>query len=102
MALTTLIKKGLELFGVPRKENDYIFREYDLGIARTDVALGIAGSSLTIKKLTGEASIKFNDTAKDSIPLAEKEIYDIEFTEIFLTNTAQAGLILQIYVGRRT
>ena len=81
-------------------ENDYDYQEIDLGTARADVALTLSGTSLTVKDLTGTASIKFGSTAKPALPLANGEVYEIRFDEVYLTNAAQAGQELKLFIGR--
>lgn len=81
-------------------ENDYDYVEIDLGTARVDAALGLSGTSLVVKDLTGTASIRFNSVAKPLVPLAKGEVYRIKFTEIYLTNTAQAGQSLKLFIGK--
>ncbi len=82
------------------QENDYDYVEIDLGTARTDAALGLSGTSLTVKDLTGTASVRFNSTTKPLVPLAKGEVYQVRFAEVYLTNAAQDGQSLKLFVGR--
>lgn len=98
---TRLAELAALVASVPLHENDYTYQLIDLGVVRANVAMGLAGTSLTIKRLTGNASIRLNDAGNDLVPLVEGEIYELQFTEIFLTNAAQPGEELEIFVGRR-
>jgi len=88
----------------PRLANDYKIVTVDLGTARSDSALGLSGISLTIiDKGTGNFSFKFNDKGKDAITqddVADGSVFEIEFSEIYFTNTAQAGLSVKLYIAR--
>ncbi|MEW5891292.1 MAG: hypothetical protein AB1768_20180 [Pseudomonadota bacterium] len=92
------LREILETVGV--YENDYDYREYDLGTARDNAPLGLAGTSLTVKDLTGTASVRFNSNTKPLVPLAKGEVYQVAFTEVYLTNTAQAGQSLKLFIGK--
>lgn len=88
-------------------EDDYDVQSYDLSTVRSDVALGLEGTSLTVFSLDGTCSIKFNSTSKPAIPLQKLTwptmvLFDIEFSNIFLTNTSQSGKTLTIAIGKRT
>lgn len=87
-------------------EDDYDFRSYDLGFLRADVALGLSGSSLTIWILDGSCSIRFSVVTKPSIPILSviwptMLVFDRSFTDIFLSNAAQVGKTLKIYIGKK-
>jgi hypothetical protein len=87
-------------------EDDYNFKSCDLGVLRADVALDISGSSFTIWTLDGSCSIKINLNTKPAIPLTAITypamiLFDITFTNIYLTNAAQAGKTLKIYIGKK-
>jgi hypothetical protein len=96
------LREILEEQNLAVQENDYTYVEIDLGTARTDVALGLSGTSLTVKDLTTGASVsaKFNSTTKPAVPLAKGEVYQLKFTEVYLTNTAQAGYTLKLFIGK--
>lgn len=81
-------------------ENDYDYVEVDLGVARADTGTGLSGTSLTVKDLTGTVSVKFNSVAKPLVPLAKGEVYALRFTEVYLTNAAQAGQTLKLFIGK--
>lgn len=89
-----------KLEGLAPQEQDYAYQEIDLSDMRADAPLGLMGTSLSVKRLTGEASLKFNSTSGDAIPLGEKEVYQLRFSEVYLSNAAQPGLVLAIFVGR--
>lgn len=67
-----------------------------LATARTDVALGIAGSCLTIvDKGTGEwtIKIKFGDGSNvqfDSADITDGDTWEVEFVDLLFTNAVQA------------
>jgi hypothetical protein len=83
-------------------ENDYDYVEIDLGVVRADTGIGLSGTSLTVKDLTGGASVsvKFNAVAKPLVPLAKGEVYALRFGEVYLTNAAQAGATLKLFIGK--
>lgn len=83
-------------------ENDYNYVEIDLGVARADTGTGLSGTSLTVKDLTAGATVsaKFNSVAKPVIPLTKGEVYALRITEVYLTNAAQAGATLKLFVGK--
>lgn len=97
---TENLREILEKVGV--YENDYDYQEYDLGLARDNTPLGLAGTSLTVKDLTGTASVRFNANTKPLVPLAKGEVYALRITEVYLTNTAQAGQSLKLFIGKVT
>lgn len=85
-------------------EDDTDFKSYDLGAAHTNAALGISGTSLTIWKLDGTCEIKFDSTSKPAIPLYAiiwpvMVVFERVFTNVYLTNSAQAGKTLLVYIG---
>ena len=87
-------------------EDDYDFKSVDLGILHNDGALDISGSSFTIWILDGSCSIKINSTAKPAIPLEPivwptMIVFDMAFTNIYITNAIQAGKVLKIYIGKK-
>lgn len=84
-------------------------RQYDpetislaLDNARTDVAQGLTKkiNSLTILTLNGGSlSLKLNSSSNTSVPLADNlKIDGTPITEIYWTNTAQAGKTAKIYI----
>lgn len=88
-------------------DDDYDFKSYDLGDARSDTDLSLSGYPLTVFSLDGSCSIKFNSTSKPAIPLLALTypsmiMFDIQFTSVFLTNTVQAGKTLKLYIGKKT
>ena len=91
----------------------YAVIELDLSIARSDLAQG----SLTIRGSTvgvwaanilsvitldgGSLSFRLNDDDNDSIDASDNlKTEGTPFTEIYWTNTAQAGLTAKIYVAQ--
>ena len=92
-----------------KKENDYDFQTYDLNTVRASPGstLGVAGESLTIFTLSGSCSLRFDGTAKPAIPIEELTypsmiVFDRQFTNAYLTNSAQSGKSLKLYIGKRT
>lgn len=86
-------------------ESEYELPTYGLGTARDNEALDLSGSSLTIFKLSGTCSIRFDGTAHGSVPLETLDwpsmvIFDRDFTNIYLTNSAQAGTLV-LHVGKK-
>lgn len=95
--------RAVEIVG----EDDYDFGSYDLGDARTDTALNVSGYSLTVFSLDGSCSIKFNLTSKPAIPLEALTwpvmvVFELQFTNIYLTNTSQSGKAIRFYAGKKT
>lgn len=91
------------MLNVVPPENDYDVQTINLGTARSapGTALGISGTSLSVVALTGSAEIKFNSTSKPAIPLLGGEVWVLDFTEVYLINTAQPGTQLVLWVGKR-
>ena len=90
---------------VAAKENDYSFSTYGLGATRDNVDLSLSGESVTIFKLQGSCSIRLNGTAHDPIELNQLTwpsmvVFDMTFTNLYLTNTSQAGT-LTLHIGKR-
>lgn len=86
-------------------EDDYELQTYGLGTVRDNTALSLSGDSLTIFKLVGACSIRFDGTAHSSVPLDELAwpsmvVFDRMFSELYLTNSSQPGT-LTLYVGKR-
>lgn len=72
---------------------------FPLDNARTDFELYITGGYLYVLVLTGLVSIRLNEISSDSIDLFKnREIYS-PFYRIYITNAAQAGLILVLAIG---
>jgi hypothetical protein len=86
-------------------ENDYKWREIDLTAARTDEKIFDEGISLTVVRVgTGTWSIKFNSVENDSIDSAELsdgDVFELEFSKVFMTNTSQTVTNPIFYLGRR-
>lgn len=85
--------------GVLKTYNIY---EVDLGVARTNVSLGIAGDNLVVLVLTGSASIRLTDVRNDAIPLSLslRLRKPTPFSNLYITNTLQPGATLTIAIGR--
>lgn len=87
-------------------EDDYVFETYDLGDARTDTPLSLSGTSLTLWKLTGTCKLRFGSATNPQITIAAIKwpvmiTFDFTFTEIYLSNTAQGGTELQLFIGKK-
>jgi len=114
-ALPTLIDVGYYPLSLDRKarllvntlENDYSIVTLDLTVERTDVALGVSGTSLTIIRKGGAPwSFKFNSATKDAILsdwINDGTTFEIEFTDIYVTNSAAAAGTppVVLFIGRR-
>ena len=88
-------------------EDEYALETVSLGVAHTNEALGIDGQSLTVYRLDGTASIRFDGTAHSDIPLEPLEwpamvVFDRRFDNVYLTNTVQSGKVIRLYVGKTT
>lgn len=88
-------------------EDEYTLKTVSLGTAHTNEALGIEGQSLTIFRLDGTASIRFDGTAHDDIPLLPIEwpamvIFERQFNNVYLSNTIQSGKAIRLYAGQTT
>lgn len=86
-------------------EDDCELQTYGLGDVRDNEELSLSGSSLTIFKLAGTCSIRFDGTAHDSVPLETLDwpsmiIFDRAFSNIYLTNSSQAGTLI-LYTGKK-
>jgi len=86
-------------------ENDYKWREIDLTAARTNAKIFDEGISLTVVRVgTGTWSIKFNSVENDSIDSAELsdgDVFELEFSKVYMTNTSQTVTNPIFYLGRR-
>jgi len=93
------------------KIRPYVVLTIDLGTARSDKALGsitLRGQSipswlcntLTVLSLGGGSlSFKLNDSNNDSIDASDgMSITGKPFSELYLTNAAQAGVTAKIYM----
>lgn len=84
--------------------NSYRVFVLDLGTARSDVALVVFGHKLVVFRNTGNFDIKFSSVDNDPIsitPLAypQQIVFDqFEFSEVYITNAAQAGQSCTIIV----
>jgi len=88
-------------------EDEYALETISLGTAHTNSALGLDGLSLTVFRLDGTASIRFDGTAHDDIPLEPlvwpaMVVFERRFDNIYLTNTVQSGKSLRLYAGKTT
>jgi len=89
------------------KNKQYKNFPVDLGVARTDLALGlrdmgIVADALTIVSLTAGATLnyKLNNPSNDSTPAsAGLQETEFEIEEVYLTNVAQAGATAIIRVN---
>ena len=114
-SLPTLVDVGYYPLSLDRKarllvnnlENDYSIVQLDLTVARSDTPLGVSGTSLTIIKKGGAPwSFKFNSTTKDAILsdwIGDGTTFEIEFTDIYVTNSAAPSGTAPavLFVGRR-
>ncbi len=71
----------------------------DLTTARENISLPVSGEMLFVSVLTGTVSIRLNKTSNDLIALALYRKLNTVFTSLFITNTAQAGKMLELMVG---
>lgn len=78
----------------------------DLTVARTDVALTLAGRTLAVLALDGTASIRLRNAGGDLPVAAPMDIFpadkwEYDFTDVILTHIAQPGKWLTLYAGWR-
>jgi len=84
--------------------SDYDVKTLDLSTANTDYALNLSGVGLTIIS-SGQLSFKFNNTSKPSIPFNGSQAvivsYDMIFTNVYVTNSAQSGVSATFIAWKR-
>jgi len=87
--------------------NNALIKEVDLSSANSDTSLGISGSGFGIKYFDGNFTLKIQTTGGTILILDSRYIYindyfKIDFSDILITNTAQAGKKLIIYYDWRS
>ena len=87
--------------------SNYSRLNFDLGSLRTDADISATlrlsetqqALGFTVIILTGVATVKLNSASADAIQLSAGLVLDnFRYSKIFLTNTAQAGLDLDLFV----
>ncbi|RLJ08596.1 MAG: hypothetical protein DRP12_00075 [Candidatus Aenigmatarchaeota archaeon] len=83
----------------------YDFVTLRLDTERTNKSLKISGKSLTVFRLTGSASIRFNSTTSPAIPLSPLTwpsmiVFEMDFEDVLVTNSAQPGKVMQLFIER--
>ena len=85
------------------RQYDYDVISLDLGTARSDVAQGLTKKINTLTVITldgGSLSVKLNSSSNESITLSDGfKIEGIPLTELYWTNTAQAGKTAEIFTA---
>ncbi len=87
---------------VDRKFENYKVFEINLATARIDDKLPLAGDFLYVESVSSEsatATVKLNKNRNDAITLKHHRKIETVFTELHITNTAQAGETMTIVVG---
>jgi hypothetical protein len=86
----------------PAHENlNYQVIQIDLAVARANELYELPGwfDFLGVGKLTGAASIRINEPAKDLIDLAYQKTMKMPIRRFYITNIAQAGCELTLNLG---
>lgn len=81
----------------------YIIRKYGLETARNNEKISgfpAEGNILIPITLDGTAQIRFETPTAHSFELSEYQPLKLKFTELHLTNTAQAGKTLKLLIGK--
>lgn len=84
--------------------NKYKVITLDLGMARDNVALVVFGHKLVVFRATGTFDIRFSRIENDPIRItaltypSQIVFDDLEFNEVYITNTAQTGQIAELIV----
>ncbi len=72
---------------------------FDLAIARTNELFWCVGDFIGVETITGSCTIKINEVKRDTINLQKvKKVYT-PFYRFYMTNSAQAGKTLTLYIG---
>lgn len=98
-----LLDELMKALQEPEPLDWYDIRNYELSEARNDFRIDDfpdEGDILLVISCTGNASIKLNSRNVDSFDLTEYRRIKHSYTEIYLTNTAQAGARLKLLFGR--
>jgi len=85
--------------------NTYQIVPVDLGVARSNVALGINGVGLAFLRKEGNFSMRFNKSDADEInqdDVVTGSMIRMEFSEIYVTNATQTGKALVLWIDKRT
>jgi len=82
------------------KYKPYEIITLDLGVARTDEEIEIAGNYINVLGSEGTLQIKLNNPTHDAISLPDVREIKAEFNKIYITNTAQAGKTATLLVGK--
>ncbi|MBA7683796.1 hypothetical protein ES703_92181 [subsurface metagenome] len=71
----------------------------DLGIARTNELFWCVGDFIGVETITGSCTIRINEVGRDTINLQKVKKTYTPFYRFYMTNTAQAGKTLTLYIG---
>jgi len=80
---------------------NYHIHALDLATARTDFAIETSGNFFQIMQLSdkGQLSVSFNKRGGSRITFDGEQHIFIPFYRFFVTNTAQAGKTVQLFIG---
>jgi len=73
--------------------------DLDLGTARSNVEVQIGGTGLTLVGATGQVYVRLNEPQNPIIDMNKAFSVTGQFYRIFITNTAQAGLVATLLVN---
>jgi len=82
--------------------DNYVRRRINLDNARLDELLTIAGEYIYVEEVSSSsaaASLKLNRNTNDSIDLIAGVTVETIFTDLYITNTAQAGEWIDLLIG---
>lgn len=100
-AITNVFRKKDLIEAVENREiRPYNIIEINLGTARTNAEFNFKGDTVSVVKIEGDATIRFNEKDCDAFDLLYIQRIEMPFYRFFITNTAQSGKSLILNVGR--
>lgn len=72
---------------------------FDLSVARDQKEFPLKGDAVLVPTIEGEAHMQLNNEDNDLIDLRQVRKFESPFIRFYLSNPAQAGKSLEIYVG---
>lgn len=81
---------------------DYQIMTVNLALARTNELVLAVGDYIGIAALTGSCTMRINEVGFDAANLAIIDEIKMPFYRFYLTNTAQAGKTLILYIGGKS
>lgn len=82
-----------------RRPRHYQKLTFDLAIARTNERFWCVGDFIGVETITGSCTVRLNEVSRDAINLQKARKIYTPFYRFYMTNSAQAGKTLTLYIG---